>query len=404
MDILTTPDLTSEAFFANRYPTYRVLRDNFPFFQTEIEGEPCIVLTRYAHVDEALRNPLVTMRPEPGKLPQEFLGNSPGARFYRESAATMDAPDHTKVRRILSPAFTSRAIGKMRAWMDETIERLLKRLEGETEVEFVSEFSGPLAAEVSCKLAHVPVEEAGELISKAHDMITLLGASKRRPGVLETADATGQLYYALVEDVLDRMKGKELPEDDTLAVLLAAEGREDGLTRSGLATLLMGYLIAAYHTTQSAITNATLALLRHPDQKARLIAQPELARSAWEEIIRYDGPVHFRHRYASAPTTIGGKPIEAGQRLLLGLQPANRDERRFPDPDRFIIDRPDNRHLAFGSGPHFCIGSQVVRLEAELLLQRLFQRFPRMSVKDAQFSPVPDLSFPMLTRLVLSLR
>lgn len=402
MDTLAIPDITSEAFFADRYPTYQVLRDDFPFFQTEIDGKSCIILTRYAHVDEALKNPLVTMNPEPGEFPQDFLGSSPGARFYRESLASLDPPDHTKIRRILSPAFTSRAIGKIRLWVEETIERLLNELEDRSEVEFVSEFSGPLAAEVSCKLAHVPVNE--ELISRAHELIAIVGVSNRKPGVLQAADETGHLFYAYIEDVLKTMKGKDLPADDTLGVLLAAEGREDGLTRSEILTLLLDYIIAGYHTTQSAVTNGTLALLRHPDQKARLIAQPELARSAWEEIIRYDGPVHFRHRYASAQTTIGGKHIEAGTLLLLGLQPANRDERRFPDPDRFIIDRPDNRHLAFAAGPHFCIGSQVVRLEAELLLQRLFQRFPQMNVKDTQFSPLEDLSFPMLTRLVLSLR
>ncbi len=133
------------------------------------------------------------------------------------------------------------------------------------------------------------------------------------------------------------------------------------------------------------------------------MANPDLARSAWEEILRYDGPVHFRARYASGPVTIGGEPIEPGQGLLLGLQAANRDERQFPDPDRFIIDRPNNRHFALGGGPHFCIGVQLARLEGEVVFARLFRRFPKMNLSEVQLLSHNDLSFPMIAHLSLSL-
>lgn len=397
------PDLVSPAFFADRNATYRTLRDNFPFFYTDIDGQSCLVLTRYAHVDEALRHPLVTVHPEPGKFPEERIGRGSASRFYRESLVNLDAPHHTRIRRMLTPAFTSRAIGKMRAWMEEMVDDHLAMIENQSEVEFVTEFASPMATALACKLAHVPLSDAAELIPKVHDLIAILGVSSMASGALEAADAAGDSYYAYMDNLFETLKERGLPADDPAGVLLAAEGRED-VPRSELVTLLAGYIIATYHTSKGNIINAALQLLLHPEQKARLVEHPELAASAWEEVLRYDGPVHFMHRYTSAPITIDGVPIEAGQRLLLGLHAANRDERRFPDPDSFIIDRPNNRHFGFAGGAHFCIGAQVARLEGEVLLQRLFQRFPAMRIKEEWHSPVQDLSFPMVERLVLSLR
>lgn len=178
-----------------------------------------------------------------------------------------------------------------------------------------------------------------------------------------------------MDDVLDTLRGK-LPEDDFVGALMAAEGGDNGLTRSELVTTLIGFLVASYHTTKVAMTNTVLALLSHDGERARLMAQPDLARNAWEESLRYDSPVHFIHRYASETLTVGGRDIARGKRLLLGLHAASRDEARFPQADRYQIDRPDNRHLAFAGGGHFCLGSQLSRLEGDVLLRTIFQRFP----------------------------
>lgn len=166
---------------------------------------------------------------------------------------------------------------------------------------------------------------------------------------------------------------------------------------------IAGFIAAVHHTMRSTIANATLALLRHPDQKARLIAQPHLARSAWEEALRFDGPVHFLHRYARRPIVIGGMPIEPGLRLVLGIQSANRDELQFSNPDQFIIARPNNCHLSFDGGPYFRWAAQLAGLGGDLLMQRIFQRFPRMEVRGVQAAPARDISLPMLTRLDLLL-
>lgn len=402
MRALDTPDLKSAAFFADRYPTYRTLQENFPHFEVDINGEDCVVLTRYSDVDEVLRNPLATVQQAPGMFP-ERIGTGAAARFYRESLPNIDAPDHTRIRRIVTPAFNPKTVANMRGWVEKVIVEHLDKLEGENEIDFVSGFADPVPAEIACRLLHVPVSDAPELFARQHGLNAVLSVSDITPERLAEADASAVFYYEYMDDVLDTLKGK-LPEDDFVGALMAAEGADNGLTRSELVTTLIGFLVASYHTTKVAMTNTMLAFLNHDSEKARLMAQPELARMAWEESLRYDAPVHFVHRYASESITVGGMAIEKGKRLLLGLHAANRDDARFKDAGRFIIDRPDNRHLAFAGGGHFCLGSQLSRLEGDVLLRTIFRRFPYMRLTETRFERVPDLTFPMLLRMTVALR
>jgi cytochrome P450 len=403
VDAFATPDITSAAFFADRYPTYRVLRDNHPHFATEIDGEPCTLITRHADVDEALRHPLLTVKPGEGELSEERIGHGYASIYAREAFVNLDAPHHTRIRKLVTPGLTPRSVASLRAWVEDVVERNLARLDDESKVDFAT-VAPSMTAEVACRLVHAPAADAHMLLSKAYDLLVIVGVSTMSSGVLEVADAAGQFYYEYFEDLVKTLKRMELPSDDIVSLLLQAEGREDGITHSELVTTLIGMLIAGHHTTQASMINGTLAFLRHPDQKAALVADPGLARSAWEEILRYDGPVHFRHRYVSRPIEIGGAVIDPGQRLLLGLQPANHDERQFPEPERFIIDRPNNRHLTWGAGSHFCSGVHLARLEGEVLLGRLFQRFPKMNLGDVQMAPLRDLSFPIVQHLHLDLK
>lgn len=402
MQSLDTPDLKSADFLADRYPTYRRLQKDFPFFEIEINGESCKVLTRYSDVDEVLRNPLATVQQAPGVFP-ERIGKGAASRFYRESLPNIDAPDHTRIRRIVTPAFNPKTVANMRGWVEKVIVDHLDRLEDAGEIDFVSAFADPVPAEIACRLLHVPVSDAGELFARQHGLNAVLSVADITPERLAEADASAAFYYEYMDDVLDALKGK-LPEDDFVGALMAAEDADNGLTRSELVTTLIGFLVASYHTTKVAMSNAVLAFLNHDGERARLVAQPDLARTAWEESLRYDAPVHFVHRYASEALVVGGREVEKGQRLLLGLHAASRDEARFPHADRFVIDRSDNRHLAFAGGGHFCLGSQLSRLEGDVLLRTIFQRFPRMRLTETRLDRVPDLTFPMLLRMMVDLR
>lgn len=402
MQSLDTPDLKSADFLADRYPTYRRLQKDFPFFEIEINGESCKVLTRYSDVDEVLRNPLATVQQAPGVFP-ERIGKGAASRFYRESLPNIDAPDHTRIRRIVTPAFNPKTVANMRGWVEKVIVDHLDRLEDAGEIDFVSAFADPVPAEIACRLLHVPISDAGELFARQHGLNAVLSVADITPERLAEADASAAFYYEYMDDVLDALKGK-LPEDDFVGALMAAEDADNGLTRSELVTTLIGFLVASYHTTKVAMSNAVLAFLNHDGERARLVAQPDLARTAWEESLRYDAPVHFVHRYASEALVVGGREVEKGQRLLLGLHAASRDEARFSHADRFVIDRSDNRHLAFAGGGHFCLGSQLSRLEGDVLLRTIFQRFPRMRLTETRLDRVPDLTFPMLLRMMVDLR
>ncbi|MGZ0103852.1 cytochrome P450 [Achromobacter sp. KK8] len=402
MQSLDTPDLKSADFLADRYPTYRRLQKDFPLFDIEINGESCKVLTRYRDVDAVLRNPLATVQQAPGEFP-ERIGKGAASRFYRESLPNIDAPDHTRIRRIVTPAFNPKTVANMRGWVEKVIVDHLDRLAGAGEIDFVSAFADPVPAEIACRLLHVPVSDAAELFARQHGLNAVLSVADITPERLAEADASAAFYYEYMDDVLDALKGK-LPEDDFVGALMAAEDADNGLTRSELVTTLIGFLVASYHTTKVAMSNAVLAFLNHDDERARLVAQPDLARTAWEESLRYDAPVHFVHRYASEAFVVGGSEVKKGQRLLLGLHAASRDEARFPHADRFVIDRSDNRHLAFAGGGHFCLGSQLSRLEGDVLLRTIFQRFPRMRLTETRLDRVPDLTFPMLLRMTVDLR
>lgn len=403
MDGFVAPDISSPEFLADRYGQYRILRDHFPHLRTEFDGEETIVITRYADVEAVLKNPHATMQQVPGKFPDELLGNGPAALFYRESLASTDAPIHTITRRIMAPAFLPGTVAATRAHVEGIVERYLKKLENETIIEFVSSFASPVTSEVASQLAHVPIEIGAKMLAKAPEILGVISAGRKTPDVIAKANSAAAFCYSHMEQVYDYLKRQRLPPNDPAAVLLVSEGREECLTRSRIITFLLGYMFAGYHTTNNTLVDAVVSLLRDRDQRARLVEHPELAASAWEEATRHNGALHFRTRYATAPITVAGKRIEQGRKMLLGLQSANRDERQFHDPDRFIVDRGKNRHLGFGSGPHFCLGAQVARLEGQIILEKIFRRFPKMEIVDVERC-MDDLTFPMVTRLTLSMR
>ncbi|WP_321867987.1 cytochrome P450, partial [Burkholderia cenocepacia] len=164
-----TPDLKSATFLADRYPTYRALQRDLPRFKIDINGEDCIVLTRYSDVDEVLRNPVATVQQAPGTFP-ERIGKGAAARFYRESLPNIDAPDHTRIRRIVTPAFNPKTVANMRGWVEKVIVEHLDKLEGKNEIDFVSDFADPVPAEIACRLLHLPVSDARELFARQHGL------------------------------------------------------------------------------------------------------------------------------------------------------------------------------------------------------------------------------------------
>jgi cytochrome P450 len=175
---------------------------------------------------------------------------------------------------------------------------------------------------------------------------------------------------------------RESPRDDLLSALVTAEEGGERLSWEELLTTIILLFLAGHETTVNLIGNGALALLRHPGELERLRREPALDASAVEELLRYDSPVHVTARIATTDLEVGGTPVAEGEQVVVLVAAANRDPAVFPDPDRLDLGRPDNRHLSFSAGTHYCLGAALARLEGEVALGRLARRFPHLELAD----------------------
>ncbi|MET3953232.1 cytochrome P450 [Rhodococcus sp. OAS809] len=401
MQSIATFDPTDPDFLSNRFPTYRDLRDNAPVSHTVINGKPITVLSRYSDVSRVFKTPSARVQPVPGAFP-EHIGSGPASQFYRLSLPEMDPPSHTRLRKLASSAFSGRAMKAMRPWVEEIITAGIDRLAAlDTDTDFVSEFATKIPAEIACRLLHAPAADAHTVLERMPALNAVLSHSEVDPERLAAADEAAQFYFDYIGDIIDSLRGK-LSSDDAVGALLEAE--EDGtkLTRDELVITLVGFFVASYHTTMVAMTNAVHALLNHRDQFQKLADNPDLAPQAWEEVLRFNSPVHFLQRYAGEDMHFHGEDITAGTHMLLAIAAANRDERAFEDPDALDIERKSNRHLAFAAGGHFCLGAPLSRIEGDIFLRLLPNRIPHIELTEPQAAWGQDLTFPSLPSLIVN--
>ncbi|MFD5193227.1 cytochrome P450 [Streptomyces sp. NPDC058357] len=392
--------LGDPAFRTDRFSTYRRLRDHNPVARVEPDGTR-VVLTRYADVERIFKDPQMRVQPQAGEFPA-YLGTGPGATFHKLSLPDMDPPTHTRLRKLASPAFAPRALAHMRSWVEQIITDHVEALAAvDGEVDFVEHFGMRVPAEIACRLLHAPAADAETVLRRMPALNAVLTHTSITPDELAEADKAAQFYFDYIGEIVDSMRGKLGPEDPVGALMLAEE--EGGrLSREELIVTLVGFFVASYHTTMTAMTSAVHALLSHPDQMRLLAEDPNLAPAAWEEVLRWQSPVHFITRYAGYEFELHGETIAEGTQLMLAIASANRDERRFTDPDTFDIRRTDNRHLAFTAGGHYCLGAPLSRLEGDILLRLLPQHLPAMTLTDANPPRSGDLVFPVMTALMVA--
>lgn len=398
--ITTTLNPADPAFATDRYPVYRHLRDNLPVAHIEVNGHDAYVLTRYADVSAVFKTSSARVQPHAGQFPPH-IGTGPASEFYRFSLPSMDAPSHTRLRKLASAAFSARAMAGMRGWVQEIIGAGLDRLtEMDSEFDFVAEFAARIPAEIACRLLHAPMSDAHTVLERMPDLNAVLSHGDLSTEALAAADTAAQFYIDYIGDLVDTLRGK-LDADDAVGALLEAEEDGSKMTRTELIITLVGFFVASYHTTMVAMTNTVYALAAHPDQMRTLAAAPDLAPRAWEEALRFLSPVHFIHRYAGEDLTLHGQTIPEGSQLLLAMAAANRDERFFDEPDRFDVERASIRHLAFTAGGHYCLGAPLSRLEGDYLLRELPTRFPDLQVTTECPDWGTDLSFPFMRSMTV---
>jgi pimeloyl-[acyl-carrier protein] synthase len=361
-------------FVADPYPTYQRLRADDPVHHSPLGFW---VLTRYEDVVAALRDP---------RLAKEAIAGFVAARFGRPMPAMglsmldRDPPDHTRLRGLVNKAFTPRVVEVLRPHIQQIVDGLLDRVAAAGSMDLIEDFAYPLPVIVICEMLGVPVEDRerfkgwGLDIARGLDALLLPVDSEVSQRNFAARHALADYFRELIAE------RRAAPRGDMLSALIAAEEAGDTLSEDELLATCILLLVAGHETTVNLIGNGTLALLRHPDQLHRLRENPALIASAVEELLRYDGPVQRTTRIPNTDVTIGGRTIGKGEMVMLFIGAADRDPAQFPDPDRLDIGRSDNRHIAFGWGIHFCLGAPLARVEAQIAINTLVKRMPKLAL------------------------
>ncbi|MBO2451529.1 cytochrome P450 [Actinomadura barringtoniae] len=352
------------AFRADPYTHYRRLAAGGPLQRTEVG---LWVTTSYEVCESVLRDPRFGHRPENGGIWRE----SP---MRRRSFLTMDPPDHTRLRKLVSKAFTARLIERLRPRIEVLVDELLNGVEGD--VDLLATLAYPLPVILISELLGVPPEDRdrfkawSDTLARGLDPDFMLAASE-----LDRRAEAREEFAAYFRELAERRRAE--PREDLLSALVAVSDEGDVLSEEDLIATCVLLLVAGHETTVNLIGNGALALLRHPDQLEWFRAHPERVGIAVEELLRYDPPVQLTLRAALEDVELNGTLIKQGQPLLLLTGAANRDPAVFADPDRLDLARygrdDASRHLAFGLGIHFCLGAPLARLEGQIALGKLFQ-------------------------------
>ena len=301
----------------------------------------------------------------------------PGPAFARHML-TVDPPDHTRLRRLVSAAFSVRRVEALRARIQAITDDLLDdiaRRGPDSQIDLVATFAFPLPFTVISELLGVPQRDRVSLGERFTQMLVPTSTPAEYAAAKEASDAVVTMLGALVE------AKQNDPGDDLVSALIDARDGEERLDSQELLSTIFQLIVAGHDTTASLIGNSLVALFRNPAQLGQLRADPGKIPKAVDEFLRYDAPVpHSTFRYTAAPLTLGGVAIPAGEQVIICLAAANRDAERYASPDKLDLDRDEARHLAFGHGIHHCLGAPLARMEGHVALASLLRRYPEMSL------------------------
>jgi cytochrome P450 len=356
------------------YPAYAAMLDRAPYFD---ESARRWVLSRYADVQQVLRSPRFSQATFAERI-ERSLGKGPLTDCLGRWLLFRDPPDHTRLRALVSQAFTPRAVEPLRHTIQHTVDTLLSAVQLAGTMDVIADLAYPLPVLVICALLGVPAGDRRDLAAWSAALAESLDAlTTHEPDVVRRGNAAAAGLDAFFRDLI---RARRLaPADDLLSGLIAARDGADRLTEDELSATCILLFFAGHETTVNLIGNGMLALLRHPREMQHVLDDPRLVGNAVEELLRFDSPLHRTARTAEDDVRIGGQLVQRGQRMMLLLGAANRDPRRFVDPDRLDIGRADaSHHVSFGAGMHYCVGAPLARLEAQIAIGTLLRRLPEL--------------------------
>ncbi|HKV53885.1 MAG TPA: cytochrome P450 [Candidatus Binataceae bacterium] len=361
-------------FRANPYPHYKAFYGHGPVPLKLIQ--PLVLVGRYADAVTILHDNgrFSSVRPPGFEAQRELFGGADTVLFC-------DPPAHTRLRKLVSRAFTPRRIGDLEPHISEITGKLLDRVESKGHFEAIADLATPLPVMVIAHLLGVPTEQYGRFKDWSDRVIERRNYPPGTPVPPEITTAMSELRAFFAAEIEHR---RNAPTDDLIGLLVTAQEEGNALSAAELLAFTILLLLAGNETTTNLIGNGTLALGRNPDQLDLLSRNRSLIPRAIEEMVRYDGPVQATGRTATRDIEVGGTPISTGTMVLTILAAANRDPARFAEPDRFDITRDLDEHLGFGQGIHYCLGAALARLEARIAFDALLDRFPRLRLANPE--------------------
>jgi hypothetical protein len=371
-----------DGFYSDPYPTYRRLREKDPVHRSKlINGW---VLTRHADISAVLRDSRFSADERKQSNYEKFRARAikdgamdpddPGTASMLRS----DPPDHTRLRTLVSRAFTPRTVESLRGRVEAIVKEQLDAVTDQGGMDVISALAYPLPVVIIAEMLGIPVEDHARFKHWSDEAVRGMGMSTAEDG--RRAFRARRELRAYLEGVASARRRE--PREDLLSAMLSVEAEGDRLTANELYETCELLLIAGHETTTNLIGNGMLALLRNRDQLEMLRRDPSLVEHAVEELLRYDSPVQATTRMAPDDMEFAGIALRKGQQVALLLGAANRDPAQFPDPDRLDVTRENAHHLSFGHGIHFCLGSPLARLEAPAAFRAMLERFPNMRLDD----------------------
>jgi cytochrome P450 len=362
---------------ADPYPRYRALHEHAPVFQSVIDA---LVVVRYQDCWEVLRD--------------NRLGKSDGARDMAQltphqeeqlrlrsprtsSLLFLNPPDHTRLRGLVSKAFTPRTVERMRPEILRITDELLDGVDGEIDV--ISTLAFPLPVTVIGQLLGVPAADRRDfqpIVQAAVKGLEFSMTDDEFDAAMDAFDHLNDYFVALVAE------RRTSPQDDLLSSLIAAQDEGDRLSEDEIVSTAILLFAAGFETTTNLIGNGLYALLSHPDQLQRLRDDPGLGKSATEEILRWDSPVQIDGRYAFEDLEVAGHHVPAGSNVVTLLGAANHDPTHYKEPARFDVGRDEGPPMSFASGIHYCLGAALARAEGQVVFGRVLERFPTLELLD----------------------
>ena len=397
----TAKPLLTEGLFENPYPTYKRFLEKGPIHCLDFQGRVFWAVFSYADCSTGLRDPRFSAR----RADSTLLSLSAERRSqYAELARLLnlwmlfrDAPQHSRLRKLMNKGFSPAVVESLRLRVESMVDRMLDALPSGSEVDLLRVIAHPLPVRVIAEMLGIADTKQDWLVRSSDAIAAFFGNLARTEEQVRAAqDALFELTEFFAKTVGERRKHKG---SDLISLLLDIEEEGEVLTEEELHAQCIMLLFGGHETTRNLIGNGMYTLFRQPKEADELRQNPELIRSAIEELLRYESPVQYTARIALEDVDICGVRLRRGEPLMFLIAAANRDPQRFEDPDRLNLKRTNNPHLAFGAGAHSCIGNQLARLEGQVAIWKLLQKFPHMRLAHPKMEWIPSLGLRGLKEL-----